>query len=100
LNGGRNVFEAGHDDPVTFLRHPFRVVALLRQRFGIAFHDDGQVELKCLADRARAWFPNKEIGQGHVVLNVLNKSDDGDWLSGLQVLEFSGELLVVPANQD
>src|SRR5208282_527036 len=49
LNSGRNSLEAGHDDSVTLLRHPFRVVALLRQGSGIAFHDDGQVKLQRLA---------------------------------------------------
>ncbi len=100
MNGGRNSFEARHDDTVAVLRHPFRVVALLRQRLGIAFHDDGQVELQRLADRARAWFPNEEVGQGHVVLDILSKSDDGDGLAGRQLPELSGELLVVSAHQD
>jgi hypothetical protein len=45
VNGGRNFLEAWYDDSVTLLSHPFRVVALLRQRLGIAFYDDGQVEL-------------------------------------------------------
>src|SRR5271169_4914616 len=100
LNGASNCFEAGHDDPVTLLGHPFRVVALLRQGSGIAFHDDGQVELQRLADRARTWFPNKEVGHGDVVFDILSESNDEDWLSGLELLELSGELLVVAANQD
>src|SRR6266404_4265261 len=45
LNGWRNFLEARHHDPVALLRHPFRVVALLWQRLGVAFHDNGQVEL-------------------------------------------------------
>jgi hypothetical protein len=45
-------------------------------------------------------FANKEVGQGHVVFDILSKSNDRDWLAGLQLLELGGELLVVPANQD
>jgi len=58
------------------------------------------MELQRLADRAGAWFPDKEIGQGHVVFDVLCESDHGDWLLGGQILESRGELPVVPAYQN
>jgi len=100
LHGGSDLFERWHNHPVAFFRHPLRVVALLRQRFGIALNDHGQMELQRLADRAGARFPDKEIGQGHVVFDVLCESDHGDWLLGGQILESRGELPVVPAYQN
>src|SRR5208282_4813566 len=58
------------------------------------------MELQRLADRAGAWFPDEEVGQGHVILDVLSESNHGDRLPGRQVLQLSSELLVVAANQD
>src|SRR5215470_580589 len=43
------------------LRHPQRVVALLRQRAAVALHDHRQVQLQSLTDAPGARFSDKEI---------------------------------------
>ena len=64
--GRVDLAEDGSTTPTCF-RHPLGVVALLRQRPGVALHDHRQLHRERFADAARARLADEKIRKVHVV---------------------------------
>src|SRR6266568_1910021 len=64
-----------HDANV-FLFHPLRVVALLRQRPGIAFDQHGKPPDHGLRDASRSGLANQKISRAHQAMHFFRKPDN------------------------
>ncbi len=82
------------------LPNPFGVVALLRQRPGVAFDDHWQLHRHRFADASRPRLANEEIGKRHVVGHLLRESFDEARRLRRQGLESLGQFCVASADED
>src|SRR5579871_5054976 len=75
-DGLNDITEIAQNESHLVLGDPIRVIALLRESPGVAFHEHRQFHGQSLADAARSVLADKEVGEAHVVRNFLGEAFD------------------------
>src|SRR6266566_4212777 len=73
FHSARDIAKTLQNDSHPIFSDPLRVVALLRQCAAVALDDYRQVKLQSFADAARSRLANEEIGNSHVIVDLLRE---------------------------
>src|SRR5262245_9036876 len=75
-HGSADLREIRNDQAYSLLEDPVGVVALLRQRPGVALYDHGQPHGDRLTDAAGTGLPDQEIRETHIPRNLGGEAFD------------------------